>query len=288
MTYRCRTWSRVSLAVLVPWLALCGCGQDVATGDTEAVVTKRGSLVITTYEDHSASPVHVQVKSCTATTLQEVQAVDCAVDSGYTLVGGGGYADGAGPGALLTLSNRYSDGRTWRAASKDHLAYDAHQLTTYAIGLRLDGVSAAVLRDRLSGFTMTQPNVPVASPSVGTSAPAVGVGSGAETVTSGVGQFLTTLRYGVMASKDHIVSSPGHITVNMTWLNGTFGSGTILEGFGALEAQYPSGTTTTVTTGIGTSTGTVSPGWALRRVRRRIQLHERARTDVISDRTGRE
>ena len=82
MTYRCRTWSRVSLAVLVPWLALCGCGQDVATGDTEAVVTKRGSLVITTYEDHSASPVHVQVKSCTATTLQEVQAVDCAVDSG--------------------------------------------------------------------------------------------------------------------------------------------------------------------------------------------------------------
>ncbi len=263
---RITRWNRTSLAALVPWLALFGCGTNVDTGDPggmEPVVTKRGALVTTTYEDHSASPVHVQVKSCRSDTLQEFQMVECMVDSGYALVGGGAYADGAGPGALLFLSGPSDDGRTWRGGSRDHLAYDAHQLTTYAIGLRLDGVSAAVLRSQLQGFTNLEPSVPVAWPSASVPAHALGMHGGAEVVTSGAGQFLTTVNIGAMASKDHFVSSPGQIRVFANWLNGTFGSGTIFEGFGALEAQYPSGGTTTVSSGIGTSTGTVSAGWAL-------------------------
>src|SRR5262245_18644846 len=106
---------RSKMLALVPWLALYGCGPNVDTGDTgdtEPVVTSRGALVITTYEDHSAAPVHVQVKSCTADTLQEFQTVDCSVDPEYVLTGGGAYADGAGPGALLWLSDRSDDGRT--------------------------------------------------------------------------------------------------------------------------------------------------------------------------------
>ncbi len=88
-----------------------------------------------------------------------------------------------------------------------------------------------------------------------------------QTNTSGPGQLLTSVfmnnSCGTAASKDHIVSSPGTITDSLTMLYGTFGYATIIEGFGALDFQYLSGTPSTVSTGVGTSSGTVSGGWAL-------------------------
>ncbi len=259
----------LSLTVLAPCLALHGCGAPPLEGTadntapTEPLFERQGDLVVTTFTDDSASPLHVQVKSCTADTAAEIQSIDCTVDSGYALVGGGAFANYTGLGALLTAS-RFIDGRTWHGASKDHQAVDVYKLTTYAIGLRLDGVNAATLRGELAHASVTvPPNVAVSAPSLGMGGPPIGTSGGAQANTSGPGQLLTTVKYGAMASKDHIVSSPGTITGSMTGVIGTWGGNTMIEGFGQLDVQFLDGSTQTVGTGVATSTGIVSSGWGI-------------------------
>lgn len=69
------------------------------------------------------------------------------VSAGYVLVGGGAYINQwQDKGALLTASFPAADKETWFASSKDHLYGDAHQLTVYAIGMKIDGISEATLK----------------------------------------------------------------------------------------------------------------------------------------------
>jgi hypothetical protein len=71
---------------------------------------------------------------------------ECAVPSGYVLVGGGAEIYSANSGALLHAS--YPDGtnQKWIAKSKDHGYSDYHAVSAWCIGLELKGLSATVLR----------------------------------------------------------------------------------------------------------------------------------------------
>jgi hypothetical protein len=258
--------------IAAAFLALQACGpaaepqpqpQPHGKG-SEPIATVRQALVSTLVDD-SASPVHVQIKICETDTPDEHPSIDCTVDSGYTVFGGGAYAEYTGPGALLTTTMPLDDGRTWRAESKDHEMVDSHLLTAYAIGLRLDGVNAATLRNQIWHVAITVPPVPGGSsiPSGSIGWGPMGIGGGASTMTSGSGQLLTRT-WGIgtaweMESRDSIVPSPGWVTGYTTTLdcNG------IVEGFGAIGVGHVTSSGSLTGPGVQTDTGTVSTGWAL-------------------------
>ena len=260
----------LSLTVLASCLALHGCEAPPldATADntapTEQVAERRSDLVVTTFTDDSASPLHVQVKSCTADTAAEIQSVDCPVDSGYALVGGGAFANYTGLGALLTASRLIR----WAELATEPRRIIKRSTCTSSrptpIGLRLDGVNAATLRGQLAHASVTvPPNVQVSAPSLGMGGPPIGTSGGAQANTSGPGQLLTTVKYGAMGSKDHLVSSPGTITGSMTGVLGTWGGNTMIEGFGQLDVQFLDGSSQFVGSGVATSTGIVTSGWGI-------------------------
>lgn len=78
--------------------------------------------------------------------------VHCSVDPDEVLVGGGCADYGSsGNGALLTASYPENSAlETWIAESKDHLGKDYHALYTYAIGMRLNGVSRNTLKSLMT------------------------------------------------------------------------------------------------------------------------------------------
>jgi hypothetical protein len=200
---------------------------------------------------------------------EERQTGQSVSEPGYALVGGGAYAEYSGAGAFLTASRPWVVGsggdKWWDAASQDLVQPDSHTLTTYAIGLRLYGVNSARLDNMISVSSMAFPPVPG-----GSSRPAgsLGIGSmtlggGAYTETSGAGQLLTrAMANGSawdVASKDHLVRSPG-------WVHGatlTLNTTGIIEGFGALQVRQMKAATSAVQSGVGTSIGQVAPGWSL-------------------------
>jgi hypothetical protein len=212
-------------------------------------------------------PVHVQVRSMSISWPDEHPTTSVGVDAGYALTGGGGYAQYSGAGAFLTASKPEYDGWSWywEASSQDVVETDSHMLTAYAVGLHLDGVNGKTLQNLMSLTSMAFPPVPGGSSNP---AGALGIGTmtlggGAYTETSGAGQLLTrTVADGSVwqvASKDHLVSSPGWIDAVTLTLNTTG----IIERFGALEARQMKAETTTVASGVGTSIGYVTPGWSL-------------------------
>lgn len=259
---------RSQWAVLIPCCAMASCGEIPNEPGQEDVTTIQSPLVVSTFHDDSAPPVHVQVRVCRTDSTQRQPTNDCSVDPGYAVVGGGAWAQSTGAGALLTASYPLSDGRTWRARSKDHQTADSHHLHTYAIGIRLDGVNSAILRSMVVRNAVTfPPTGPVPSPGGSLSGPSVMLGGGAVTNTTGPGQYLTRMSASgamwAVNSKEHLLSSPGTITAHTVSLRGSFGPGTIIEGFGALEAKQVVGGTSTVASGVATSHGTVNAGWAL-------------------------
>ncbi len=73
-----------------------GEGEEVV-GEVESALTE--AVTIVTRTDDSASPVHIQIKECTTTTLADAHvAVDCVVDPEYALVGGGAAGVGSSYG----------------------------------------------------------------------------------------------------------------------------------------------------------------------------------------------
>lgn len=250
------------LHLLVGTFAVSACAVDESVPDfaeAEETAVIQSPLVTGVFIDDSAAPVHVQIKACQSDVSAQNPTMDCTVDVDYALVGGGAFAEYTGSGALLTASYPL-DSRTWRATSKDHQFADSHKVTAYAVGIRLDGVNAATLRSLVTRTTSTSGSSQ--TPSVSFSVPAVAISGGARTTTSGAGQLLTRVRRGNDASKSHLVSSSGTVTGYATRLNGTFGAGTMLEGFGLLEVIERSGSAVSVTSGVGTSTANVTSGWS--------------------------
>lgn len=84
------------------------------------------------------------------------------VGSGYVLIGGGASAS---PDALLTSSAPLLDGKSWSASSKDHQYPSNHQLSVYAIGLKIEGVSEFTLARNIKINSESTTGLPVSSPS---------------------------------------------------------------------------------------------------------------------------
>jgi hypothetical protein len=261
---------RQAKSIVFPCALAFGCGASPSSSETEdqghsrAVIAESTSelsqaLQVTTFQDDTSPRIHVQVKACRSGTAQAHQTVDCTLDSGYAIVGGGGFAQFSGSGGLLVQSQSAGD-RTWRASSKDHVYPDPHFLTTYAVGLRLDGVNAATLRNRLHSVSNTAPGLfTLASVTIG--APGIGLGGTAETSsdTMLLTQSSPTETGGWAAvAKDHLLSGPASVSAGMLFIDPV-----VIEGFGTIETQSRFGQIATVATGVATARGVVDPGWAL-------------------------
>ena len=96
---------------------------------------------------YQAGPLQVKIWSCNNWPPEAHPVVQCTVDPDYVLVGGGAWATTSGPGAFLTASFPADPSvlRTWEGRSKDHAISDPHLLITYAIGLKIAGVSRSTL-----------------------------------------------------------------------------------------------------------------------------------------------
>lgn len=170
--------------------------------------------------------------------------VRCSVPSGYVVVGGGAVADyGSGAGAMLTASYPSSDKKAWLGSSKDHLYSNSHRLSVYAVGIKINGVSEATMKNYVQHYTRT---------SISTSHPETEVavnstthimtGGGAKVNWSGYGNLLTEsypkdFRTWFVKSKDHKKSSPATITAYAV------GIAKNISGFGTIE-QYRSHSST--------------------------------------------
>ncbi|MCF6404923.1 hypothetical protein L3C95_18630 [Chitinophaga filiformis] len=144
---------------------------------------------------------------------------DVAVPDDYVLVGGGAYNYQGEPGSFLTASYPGSDLKTWYIESKGRPGVTPYYLACYAIGLKIQGISSAQLKDYIKLVSATSG---VASkPSASASLTGTGytlIGGGAKVNWSGAGNFLTdshpfgTENAWYVASKDHITSAPASIT----------------------------------------------------------------------------
>jgi hypothetical protein len=155
---------------------------------------------------------------CFNHTPQELLTIQCTVDPGYVLVGGGASADTTtGPGAFLTASYPFDPDAltTWEASSKDHGVVSLHVLTVYAIGLKISGMSRDAVRALM--YVNQQSAGPASHPVAGAADPSPSVamltlGGGARVDWHGAGNLLTILFNGAAASKDHIYFDPSTIT----------------------------------------------------------------------------
>ena len=144
-----------------------------------------------------------------------VNDVSVDVGSGYVLVGGGAQTPLQNPPARLTAS--YPESLTrWRAKSQRPTP---HQLYALAIGMRIDGVPPASLKNEMQ--IVQQQSASSSAPSAAVNVPQgyILVGGGAKTDTAGVGLFLTSsitsfpgLPSWSASAKDHGVLSPGTVT----------------------------------------------------------------------------
>jgi hypothetical protein len=134
----------------------------------------------------------------------------------WVAIGGGAVAVEGPPGALLTASYPNGDLTAWLGSSKDHVDPQAHVLTTYAIGMRIAGMS----REQLLGAIHISTGDSGAAPHPEATATLpdgfVLVGGGAKVEWTGAGNLLTasfpsTDRSWTARSKDHEESSPANI-----------------------------------------------------------------------------
>lgn len=245
-------------AALWAMTQFAACAPEMEEGapsdfEDEEVATLAEGLSISALHDY-VQGVAVQSKVCTTDSPASSHTVDCTVDAGYALVGGGARVPppASGSGGLLRES-RPVDGRTWRASSQQHIVSAPHNLSIYALGLRLDGVTAQTLRDQIGIVSPYAPANSLASPGIRRMI------SGGGRVTSGARFFTSSKPAGEVAVKDHIVSSSGAIELYLTHMPPG-----IIEGFGALEIQQRTGSSSAnASIGVATATVSVTPGYAV-------------------------
>ena len=83
--------------------------------------------------------------------------INIVVDSNYVVVGGGVMTDGQGSGQFVVSSRPTEDDdprrlQYWFLDMKDHYHPDKSQIRGYAIGLRIQGVSASTLRNLITVY----------------------------------------------------------------------------------------------------------------------------------------
>lgn len=214
--------------------------------------------------------VRVRVYECTG--YGQILEVRCGVDPDEVLVGGGGWADyGTGWGALLTASAPLDANlETWVARSKDHIKANFHTLHSYAVGMKLSGVTRATLlgttspsatkyivyRELTSGI---DPH-PAATVSLPAGYKAIG-GGGLVTYGNCAGNMLTasyraSSTQWFASSKDHRAACAATISSRVIGI--TTGS---IPGFGTLLTQQRSSSIFS-SSGVGVISKNQTSGWA--------------------------
>jgi hypothetical protein len=178
-----------------------------------------GRTAVTSLTDWSGK-VQSAMWICLNHTPQAHVTIQCAVDPGWVLVGGGAWADasgGGGPGALLTASYPFDPNEltTWEASSKDHVQSSPHILSVFAIGLKLSGYSRDQLRNAI--YVNQQSGGPAPHPDASAalnndSTVMLDLGGGSRVDWHGAGNLLTFLMGGTGISKDHLFADPATIT----------------------------------------------------------------------------
>ncbi len=127
---------------------LYSCSEDAIISQDEAVVEKNlKSVSLNTKKDWSGQIETVIVKKSTYGRHNEVSV---SVPEGYVLIGGGAeILDCTPKGALLTGSYPSSRLTTWTATSKDHIKSQNHTLAVYAIGMKIQGLTAMELMSHI-------------------------------------------------------------------------------------------------------------------------------------------
>jgi len=204
-------------------------GSEASVKTTgEAVTVSCNSSIYSSCSQNtdSTGTIITRVYQCKFVGPAELNTAECPVEAGFVLVGGGGEIEGDTPlpGALLTASfpeNAINDGNhvgtTWLARSKDHLVAFSHRLRAYAIGLQLQGVSAASLNSQIFYRVVESAgssHAPTAT-AVDTRSGDIIIGGGAEAVYHSAGQLLTgsfsTGTGWTASSKDHGISDLGQV-----------------------------------------------------------------------------
>jgi len=139
-----------------------------------------------------------------------------ALDSGYTLTGGGALAEADGAGQLLTASFP-SSSVSWEARSKDHLVPAQGRLTAFAIGVRGRNGQKFPPTRIFAGTSDIAPH-PSLLESVDQGYVCTGGGARVNWADPQPGNLLwASAPHGQNAwfgaSKDHVVSSPASISV---------------------------------------------------------------------------
>lgn len=237
-----------------------------AQGSAKITAALDASTVIATAYDDSASPVHIQIKTCKSTTSASAHQVDCRVNAEYAVVGGGALPtpSGGNSAKAYITESRPSDARTWRASSVEPSAL-AHDLTVYAIGMRLDGVNTQKLRNAIGWKTATTSSSS-ANVTVNADSGKVLLSGGAFTApNAGVSgnRVLTASDWSGSAgwnaqSKAQSGTVAGSTQVTLLQIDKK-----VIEGFGVLEVLKRSGSTRTTAGGTHTTSLDVQAGWAL-------------------------
>lgn len=213
-----------------------GCAMETtAPTDTENVSEVKQSIVACDPQFYdqcwertdSTGSISVRVFKCkVAGPPAESNFNTCPGDGDYALVGGGAEIVGEpSPGAMLTSTfpngpSGPSKISSWVASSKDHKRVSNHQLSVYAIGLKLTGYTSKQLNDVI---TVTSSSSAVAAhPAASVNVPSghILLGGGAQTNFFGA-QFLTMSRplttggKWYAQSKDHIDSAPQSVTATV-------------------------------------------------------------------------
>jgi hypothetical protein len=206
--------------------------------------------------------IHIHIYEC-RDGANELEQVACDVSADEVLVGGGAEATYFSSGALLTESRPNPELTSWRATSKSHKSPDAHFLTVYAIGLRIDGVSRQTLYNQMQVKMSTGASSEFPSKNVAVDDGYLMIGGGGTINWSNPGNLLIENRpmnantWAVMG-KSHKSSSPATATAYV------IGIRPWIPGFGTIATRVNGPTQVFVnSTGIGAANRSVTSGWAL-------------------------
>ncbi len=144
--------------------------DSIAKLRSKLIAVSKSKSVLYSYSDTSGF-INIVVWYNKTANMSENPKISVSVDAGYVLVGGGAFADDqSGNGAFLTKSWPDDGLTTWYAESKSHIVSNPHNLTVYAIGMKMAGVSSDTVRSKMcivkdSSASLNHPSISKTLPS---------------------------------------------------------------------------------------------------------------------------
>ena len=136
-----------------------------------------------------------------------------AVPQDYVVIGGGVEGTDSPQGHLLTASYPNGDLSSWMVSTKDHQVSNPMQITAWAIGLKINGLTRDQVRANVLVNTSTGPSVEFPDVAVGVPSDYASIGGGFKVNWTGAGNIATasypdSTQTWRGKSKDHGILSP--------------------------------------------------------------------------------